>query len=426
MSQRAPIDKVQRLFNSIKKTIMKNPFKPGDIVSNPDDFYGRAHEISALSRLIKQGSIAIQGSFGVGKSSLLSRTLLHMDGFDSDEVSTCKIVVGHGDIKTVEDAARMVLEELVDIDSASSELKVGIPDIIQYTSKAAYTLFQEGRHLAALNKILEDSAFKNFLVDGGYLIIGIDETEKCAPAVARLFRQVLTKAQLSGINNIRFIFAGVSPFVEKMVSEDQGIIRFIYETINLKPFSIEEARDFMDDKFSIAAKSSHDVGVPMNINPDAVDRIVQLSGGHPHLLQLLGSHVVEHEYNNPDGVIDNADLVGSLEKICYQKRAPVYESLIHDMKADGFFDSYLLLLEMMGGKFPGKSDVQETIKKINKDDMDWLISRNIVVVTSDDNYELTDELLRVRVMMDIFEDYSTIERELIEEGEIYDQIWKPR
>jgi AAA+ ATPase superfamily predicted ATPase len=408
---------------------MKNPFKPSDIVSEPNEFYGRAQEIRTLSRFMSQGSIAIQGTFGVGKSSLLSRTLLHMDGFDSKESSTYKIVVGHGDINTIEDAARLVLEELVDIDSTSKTLTVGIPKLAQYSSTEAYTLFQEGRHLAALNKILEDKAFKEYVSNGGYFIIGIDESEKCAPAIARLFRQILTKSQLSGISNIRFVFAGVSHFVQQMIAEDNGVMRFIYETIELKPFSQEEARDFLDDKFKEVVESAKKTESPVNMDPDVIDRIVQLSGGHPHLLQLLGSHVVEHEFLNPDGVIDNEDLVGSLEKICYQKRAPAYDSLIHDMKAEGYYDAYLTLLEMMGGKFPGKHDVKKTLSSIDKEDMDWLLSRNVVIVSSDDDYELADELLRVRVLMDRFEDYSTLEMELIEhgeilkEGQIFDQIW---
>ncbi|WP_102467573.1 ATP-binding protein [Vibrio cyclitrophicus] len=408
---------------------MKNPFKPADIVSEPNEFYGREQEIRALSRLMRQGSIAIQGTFGVGKSSLLSRTLLHMDGFDSDESSTYRIVVGHGDIKTIEDAARMILEELVSIDSSTKTLTVGIPKLAQYSSSEAFTLFQEGRHLAALNKILEDKAFKEYIQSGGYFIIGIDESEKCAPAIARLFRQVVTKSQLSGISNIRFVFAGVSPFVQQMISEDGGIMRFIYETIELKPFTLEEAKDFLDDKFFEVIDSVKDTESSISIHPDVIDRIVQLSGGHPHLLQLLGSHVIEHEYINPDGVIDNQDLVGSLEKICYVMRASAYESLLHDMNVESVFSSFAKLLELMGGRFPGKSDVTKTLRFIDKKDMDWLISRNVVVVTSDDDYELTDELLRVRILMDRFDDYSIIESELIEHGEIledssiFDQIW---
>ncbi|QBQ53843.1 ATP-binding protein [Nitrosococcus wardiae] len=408
---------------------MKNPFKPSEIISDPNEFFGRAHEISALGRLLSQGSVAIQGSFGVGKSSLLSRVLLHMDGFDSGEVCVYKLAVGHGDIDDIEKAARLVLEELVSFDTKSQTLTFGIPKLAQYSSTEAYALFQEGRHLAALNHILEDKAFRTALSNGGYFLIAIDEAEKCAPALARLFRQVITKAQLNGIGNIRFVFAGVSPFVEAMIKEDPGVMRFIYETIDLKPFSMEEARELLDAKFSLVVESTKALGEDVNVDPGVVDRIVQLSGGHPHLLQLLGSHVIEHEHANPDGLLDNSDLVGSLQKICYQQRAPVYDALIHDMRAEARYDAYLELLGLLGGNFPGQIDVGKALEEIDKEDVDWFLSRNILMVTSEHSYEIVDELLRVRVIMDMYEDYDTLEAELIshgeliEEGNVFDQIW---
>lgn len=408
---------------------VKNPFKPSEIVSEPNEFFGRSQEIHQLARLLRQGSIAIQGSFGVGKSSLLSRTLLHMDGFASDEASTYKIVVGHGDIETIDQAARLVLEELVGIDTASKTLTVGIPNIAQYSSSEAYTLFQDGRHLAALNKILEDKAFKRFIDKGGYLIIAIDEVEKCAVPIALLFRQVATKSQLNGVSNIRFVFAGVSPFVQKMVTADQGVIRFIYETIDLKPFEREEALEFLEEKFAELVKNAESENIEVKVDPAVIVRISQLSGGHPHLLQLLGSHVVEHEHDNPDGTIDNRDLVGSLQKICYQKRAPVYDALIHDLKIEGKFSSYLRILELMGGSFPGSVDTRTTVQRIPKEDAEWLIARNIIVANRDDEYEVVDELLRVRVLMDLYEDYDAVETELLshgelrEDSEIMDDLW---
>ncbi|MDM8536262.1 hypothetical protein QUF70_05875, partial [Desulfobacterales bacterium HSG17] len=119
---------------------MKNPFQPSQIISDLDDFYGRNSEITTLGRLIGQGSIAIQGSFGVGKSSLMSRTLKHMDGFEAEKISSYKIVVGHADIRNIEEAARLVLEELVDVDSSSRTLTVGIPKVASFSSQEACTL----------------------------------------------------------------------------------------------------------------------------------------------------------------------------------------------------------------------------------------------------------------------------------------------
>lgn len=408
---------------------MKNPFRPSEIITEIDEFFGRTHEINTFGRLLDQGSIAIQGAFGVGKSSLLSRTLLHMDGFDSNEVCVCKLIVGHGEIDDIEKAARLVLEEFVNFNEETRTITFGIPKLAEYSSTGAYSLFQEGRHLAALNHILEDEAFKTTMADKGYFIIAVDEAEKCAPVMARLFRQVTTKVQLNGITNIRFVFAGVSPFVEVMIKEDPGVMRFIYETINLKPFLPEESRDLLDTKFTNVVESAFDSGNPVTLDPAVIDRIIQLSGGHPHLLQLLGSHVVEHEHANPDGILDNADLVGSLQKICYQQRAPVYDSLIHDMRAEGRYDAYIRLISLLEGEFPGKIAVDDALAKLDKDDIDWFLSRNILVISLEYLYEIVDELLRVRVIMDLYDDHGEVEDELIihgkliEDDNVFDQIW---
>jgi len=207
-----------------------------------------------------------------------------------------------------------------------------------------------------------------------------------------------------------------------MIKEDQGIMRFIYEIIQLDPFSLEEARDFLDLKFSQLVKSTRsEKEEELFINPEMIDRIVQLSGGHPHLLQLLGSHVVENEYSNPDGEINIEDLVGSLQKICYQQRAPVYDLLIHDMKKVGKYISYLKFLELSGGTFPSKVDTKCLENHLDEDEIEWLLFRNILIVSKDNDYELTDELLKVRIMMDRYNDIEDIENELINYGELDNQ-----
>jgi hypothetical protein len=95
--------------------------------------------------------------------------------------------------------------------------------------------------LPALVSILKQDAFANAIRKGGLLIIAIDEADKCAKAVARLVRSICSETQLEGIRNIRFVLAGVSPFVEEMIREDEGIARFLYKTINLEPLAEDDA-----------------------------------------------------------------------------------------------------------------------------------------------------------------------------------------
>ena len=70
--------------------MLPNPVTPAEIAAHPEDFFGRGHELVVMERSIMQGSIAIRGAIGIGKSSLLARTRLLMEGFDSTHKSERK------------------------------------------------------------------------------------------------------------------------------------------------------------------------------------------------------------------------------------------------------------------------------------------------------------------------------------------------
>jgi hypothetical protein len=72
---------------------------------------------------------------------------------------------------------------------------------------------------------------------------------------------------------------------------------------------------------------------------------VSISGGHPHLLQLLGSHLIEHEDSDPDGIIDSRDLHESFQRICYEDRASVYASMLHELE---LYDQQEALFTLLG------------------------------------------------------------------------------
>lgn len=397
------------------------------MASEPDAFFGREDELKILSRAIRQGSVIIQGSVGIGKSSLLSRTLLHMDGFMSDEESICILAVGHSDIVSVDDAARLLLEELVDVDETQHKVRIGIPKLAHYEFSEVYQHFADNRHLAALTKIVETQAFKELLSKKRQLIIAIDEADKCAPALARLIRTVSTKTQLRGISNIRFILAGVSPFYSVMINEDEGISRFIYKVINLGSLLEGEARLLIETKFLEVSDDAKKSGLDLSIDPTVIDRIVKLSGGHPHLLQLLGSHVIEHEYLDPDGVIDARDLMDSLRSICYESRGPVYDTLIHRMQEKGKFVTFCYCVELAGASFPGIISRKEAIGRrgMELEDIEWLLESNILIIEDEDNYRIVDEFLRIRIILDTDASSVTeIEDSIVTDGELveYDDI----
>jgi len=81
--------------------MLLNPFTPADIASHPEDFFGRAQELRTVQRSLMQGSVAIHGPIGIGKSSLLARTRLAMEGFGNVNKSVSAISTAHKDINNI-------------------------------------------------------------------------------------------------------------------------------------------------------------------------------------------------------------------------------------------------------------------------------------------------------------------------------------
>ncbi len=101
----------------------------------------------------------------------------------------------------------------------------------------------------------------------------------------------------------------------------------------------EEAAELMEAKLTLVADKAAEEKVDLRVDPEVISRVVALSGGHPHILQLLGSHLVTHEIEDPDGVIDSRDLVNSLRRICYEDRVRAYDSTIHMLELNGRLES---------------------------------------------------------------------------------------
>jgi hypothetical protein len=392
--------------------MLDNPFTPSEIASGPNDFFGRAGELDVLKRALHKGSVAIHGAIGIGKSSLLARTRLEMDGFGANQSSQSVLVVGHKDTRTIDEAARLILEKLVNIDERQRKITFKIGSLFEHESAEISRNFIQGRHLAALERLLDRESLKNLLRNRELLIIAVDEADKCPTPLAQLIRAISTQLQHQGIQTVRFLLAGVSPFYEQMLLEDRGLARFIYKTISLDPMSSEDATDLLQTKFEAVVESARVAGDNVTIVPDIIPRIVALSGGHPHILQLLGSYLLEHENEDPDGSIDSKDLLNSLSRICYEDRAQAYDATIHMLTLEHELENLEQILELAGHKFPTRilrSDAEEIL---GAEALKWLVDHDILTVADSSYYGLVDEFLRIRVLLDA--EQTQARKELIE------------
>ena len=407
--------------------MLVNPFTPTRIASKPNEFFGRFDEITILERSLQMGSVVLDGPIGIGKSSLLSRVVLAMEGFATGKKAKSVLATGHRGIQTVDDAARILLHKFVDIDekqkSVSFKVALGIPKFglgVEYERKTQeiYKNFSDGQHLAALLNIIERETLLKILGSDHVLLLCVDEADKCPVALARLVRSISNDIQHQGIDSVRFVLAGVSPYFQAMVAEDEGIRRFFYKTIRLKSLSDSDSQDLLHTKLTVVAQRAEKDGIRLRIHPNVIGRVVSLSGGHPHILQLLGSHLVEHENEDPDGIIDAKDLVNSLRRVCYEDRSQVYESTLHMLEIEGRLDGLLELFARGSSGFPTKIDQTVALETVGTDTIQWFVDHNILARTEDGSYGLVDEFLRIRMLLDSLDsndEIKQVELEILEQ-----------
>lgn len=399
--------------------MLSNPFTPSEIAGPPEDFFGRNEELRLIEHALVKGSVAIQGPMGMGKSSLLTRIRLLMEGQPHGAKSV--IAVGDKDVKTVDEAARLLLQAFVQINEAVNTLTFKWLTSLEVESAEIGGFLKAGHDLAALKKIVEAETLKKIAAGQQLLIFAIDEADKCPIPLARLIRSLTMHAQQNGVKNLRFLLAGVSPFFQTMLKEDAGVTRFFAKTITLSPMPPEEAALLIETKLAQAVREAEQQGLRLQVQPSVIARVAALSGGHPHLLQLLGSYLLANEESNPDGVINSKDLFDALRKICYEDRGYVYDATLYQLEIFGMLETLKNLFTIASPEFPTKMTRRAAHRVADDEAIAWLISEHILSVISHEEYGLMDEFLRIRLLMDETEresDMFSLEKRLISRGAI--------
>ena len=322
-----------------------------------------------------------------------------MEGFNSSHSAKSVVAVGDKDVRTVDEAARLLLESFVSVDEKQKKLSFKLGSIFEAGSTEIYRNFTEGRHLAVLKRMVEDQILKPLLNTSKFLLLGIDEADKCPVPLARLIRSISTHTQHKGVKRVRFVLAGVTPFFTEMVNEDSGVNRFFYRTVSLKPMSTEDATELIETKLTQVAEVAEQQKIAVQIDPEVIDNVVRLAGGHPHILQLLGSHLVIHESEDPDGIINSRDLVNALRQICFEDRAGVYNSILHTLDLYGRLEELETLLLLADRGFPTLIRKDAAVEAVGEEAIQWFVEHQMLAPLDSLHYGLVDEFLRIRFIL---------------------------
>ncbi len=155
--------------------MLSNPFTPSEIACLPEDFVGREEELRLLERSLAVGSVGILGAIGIGKSSMLARVRLQMEGFNSKHRSKVVVGVGDKDLRTVDDMARLMLEQFVEVDEVANTVRLHLGQVFELGTRVVYNHFKAGRHLSALKRVVQEEVVRQ----SEFLILAIDEADKC-------------------------------------------------------------------------------------------------------------------------------------------------------------------------------------------------------------------------------------------------------
>jgi hypothetical protein len=403
---------------------IQNLFWTSGIVNKPEEFWGRDAELDGLPDDLQQSGIAISGPVGIGKSSLLSNMILMIEGFqDKIRGFACLAMCSENDQPW--QIARKLFQNLRD-DSEQKVNEIGI--------NLRWFHFKETSKQRELNNDDYVKAVADFFAELSkeekydYLTIAFDECHQCPTSLAVLIRQLKEELEHSGVSEIRFLTSGIGTYLDKMISHNQGLERVFQRQIWLKPWGEQETVEFVTEKLKSIVELNRKNGGQLGVGDAHDDKLQQLfykiGGGHPYLTQLLGSHMVRQEKSNPDGFLDVKDLVGAMDNICKNIRKRYYLSLEDQMEAVGMKDAYTSIIENLDERNPSRIRNSILMRCVSDDEKKWLLESGAIFLVfsgADPVYQLTDELLRVSMMLRDDENAASNEEKQLFEDEDSDE-----
>ena len=274
-----------------------NPFRPG-LPVDPRNFVGREKEIGTfkhgleLTENINPQNMAIIGERGIGKTSILRK---FKDIANQKECLLAKVDLD-ASITSIDIISNMILNELkntIQVNKSYNKIKDKVKEFFDSYNPTLNVVGTGFGISKKENKEPPQIYFKKNIIllwekvkdTFSSLVIMIDEAEMLEHVTGALHFLRNVFQELGEKYPIMLIISGKLSFYQEISKIHSPLIRFF------KPLEIS-ALDYNSSLKLITQPLNH---LGLKIGEKDISYLVQVSMGHPHILQVIGFEIIESE-----------------------------------------------------------------------------------------------------------------------------------
>jgi hypothetical protein len=330
----------------------QNQFYPNDTVP-PGKFVGRTSELYTIfDQINNRGHVAIYGSSGMGKSSLL-KYIQFPDFWEEKGLelnfSKALIVYHNCDVSpTPKSFWQEVLKELRNKAEGDTDLQKEIDGVLEKEEIGIRDIRQILKHIGEKDKFLL------LLLDDYHGILSTPESYSKDYEKSQEMQTFLSGLRNLAVHSIEGqYFSTVVAAFRRLHQLGPELYRggspwynhYLY--VDLKPFSKEDI-----DNYFLNPNGHFFISIPDNISKKEV---LEITGGHPRLLQYAGSI-----FSEPDPNIN----INTFKEKFKNRTEQIYENIWRELTVD---EQYLLKLIIISNSNGAVSGKRYSLNDIDKD-----------------------------------------------------------
>lgn len=309
-----------------------NPFNPNSVVT-PALFAGRYEQVLQILKKLTQvregmpASFVLQGDRGIGKTAL-AKLIMYAAEVKEPAFQNLKFLTSYYSVErgqTFDSVLQASLNLMTDrmpenviqrlTQRLGSFFKNGKFTVGAFGTSVGYegggtpavdqpAMVIKDRAVSALSNIvsgLDEVAEPERKVDGVLMVIDEIHSLKDIDGAAQILRAISTTLDVNRLGKISFVVIGYPEGMERFFAGDPSARRH-FDMIELTSMPRKEAKE-------VLIKGFEKVG--LGYDEQALERNIDVAGGYPHSIQIIGHHLVEVDR---DGTITDEDWTDALHR----------------------------------------------------------------------------------------------------------------